>query len=122
MSLTISDHPALACMAGLRHHQSAARRAVRRTATARIEQHAGDQPVPGLDPAGSGQGLTSPWPQGRCPSCGTALDGGPVLFRCATCAKAVPAADLDMERGAGGPAAGDGVLACHKNPSPDPRV
>jgi len=80
------------------------------------------QPVPGTDPAGSGQGLTSPWPQGRCPSCGTALDGGPVLFRCATCAKAVPAADLDMERGAGGPTAGDGVLACHKDPSPDPRV
>lgn len=32
-----------------------------------------------------------------CPRCRTALDGGPVLFRCANCQRAVYAADLDNE-------------------------
>jgi hypothetical protein len=107
MHPTISDHPALARIAAPRHHRPTAGQAVRRAA-ARIAQHAGGQPAPGPDPAGRGKGLTSPWPQGRCPSCGTALDGGPVLFRCATCAKAVHAADLDMERWPTGPQTGTG--------------
>ena len=62
-----------------------------------LDDHAGEQPAPGPHPAGNGEGLTSPWPQDRCPSCGTALDGGPVLFRCIGCVRAVYAADLDME-------------------------
>jgi len=33
----------------------------------------------------------------RCPRCSTALDEGPVIYRCATCRRAVPAADLDLE-------------------------
>ena len=36
-------------------------------------------------------------PVARCPSCGTPLDGGPVLFRCQACRRAVPAADVDAE-------------------------
>ncbi|MEV0197381.1 hypothetical protein [Nonomuraea sp. NPDC050691] len=32
-----------------------------------------------------------------CPRCRTVLDGGPVLFHCATCRRAVYAADLDNE-------------------------
>ena len=71
-----------------------------------LDDHAGGQPAPGPHPAGSGEGLTSPWPQGRCPSCGAALDGGPVLFRCASCARAVHAADLDVEHRPAGPQTG----------------
>lgn len=36
-------------------------------------------------------------PVKRCPRCATCLDGGPVLFHCATCRRAVYAADLDNE-------------------------
>jgi len=32
-----------------------------------------------------------------CPTCGQALDGGPVLYYCASCRRAVWAADLDIE-------------------------
>lgn len=32
-----------------------------------------------------------------CPTCHTALDGGPVHFRCPTCQRAVMAADIDHE-------------------------
>ncbi|MFD8534311.1 hypothetical protein ACFV0L_43575 [Streptosporangium canum] len=32
-----------------------------------------------------------------CPDCSTRLDGGPVLYRCPTCQRAVYAADLDVE-------------------------
>jgi uncharacterized C2H2 Zn-finger protein len=32
-----------------------------------------------------------------CPRCGTILDDGPVLYRCACCHKSVYAADLDTE-------------------------
>jgi len=71
-----------------------------------LDDHAGEQPAPGPHPAGNGEGLTSPWPQDRCPSCGTALDGGPVLFRCASCARAVHAADLDVEYHPAGPQTG----------------
>ncbi|MFG1997699.1 hypothetical protein ACGFNU_00970 [Spirillospora sp. NPDC048911] len=39
----------------------------------------------------------SPWTAKHCPTCRTALDGGPVHFRCASCGKAVMAADLDTE-------------------------
>ncbi|MGI5288011.1 hypothetical protein ACQEVF_32365 [Nonomuraea polychroma] len=35
--------------------------------------------------------------QPACPRCRTPLDEGPVVFRCATCRRAVPAADLDTE-------------------------
>lgn len=33
----------------------------------------------------------------RCPRCSTALDGGPVVYRCGHCQRAVYAADLDNE-------------------------
>ncbi|MDP4501110.1 hypothetical protein [Nonomuraea turcica] len=33
----------------------------------------------------------------RCPRCATALDEGPVVYRCANCRRAVWAADLDVE-------------------------
>lgn len=33
----------------------------------------------------------------RCPRCATALDEGPVIYRCSTCRRAVPAADLNLE-------------------------
>ena len=33
----------------------------------------------------------------RCPRCGAPLDGGPVLYRCETCHRAVAAADVDTE-------------------------
>jgi hypothetical protein len=33
----------------------------------------------------------------NCPCCGTTLDDGPVLYRCARCHKSVYAADLDTE-------------------------
>jgi DNA-directed RNA polymerase subunit RPC12/RpoP len=33
----------------------------------------------------------------RCPRCSTALDEGPVVYRCARCQCAVPAADVDLE-------------------------
>jgi DNA-directed RNA polymerase subunit RPC12/RpoP len=36
-------------------------------------------------------------PLARCPGCGTPLDGGPVLYRCQACRRAVPAADVDTE-------------------------
>ena len=36
-------------------------------------------------------------PLARCPGCGTTLDGGPVLYRCQACRRAVPAADIDIE-------------------------
>ncbi|MFC3981397.1 hypothetical protein [Streptosporangium jomthongense] len=32
-----------------------------------------------------------------CPRCGAQLDGGPVLFHCSACGRAVYAADLDLE-------------------------
>jgi hypothetical protein len=32
-----------------------------------------------------------------CPRCRTALDEGPVVYRCARCRRAVYAADLDVE-------------------------
>lgn len=32
-----------------------------------------------------------------CPRCHTQLDEGPVIYRCARCRRAVPAADLDTE-------------------------
>ena len=32
------------------------------------------------------------------PRCSTPLDEGPVVYRCATCRRAVPAADLRTER------------------------
>lgn len=33
----------------------------------------------------------------HCPHCGTELDEGPVLYRCARCERAVYAADLDLD-------------------------
>jgi tRNA(Ile2) C34 agmatinyltransferase TiaS len=33
----------------------------------------------------------------RCPRCTAVLDEGPVLYRCARCQRAVPAADVDVE-------------------------
>ncbi|WP_202638981.1 hypothetical protein [Bailinhaonella thermotolerans] len=36
-------------------------------------------------------------PQACCPSCHGALDGGPVLYGCATCHRSLYAADLDVE-------------------------
>jgi len=36
-------------------------------------------------------------PLARCPGCGIVLDGGPVLYRCQACRRAVPAADVDTE-------------------------
>ena len=77
-----------------------------RWAAARIGQQAGGRPTPGRPPAGSGESLASPWPQSRCPCCGTVLDGGPVLFRCARCARAVHAADLDVDYRPADPHAG----------------
>ena len=77
-----------------------------RWAAARIGQQAGGRPTPGRPPAGSGESLASPWPQSRCPCCGTVLDGGPVLFRCAPCARAVHAADLDVDYRPADPHAG----------------
>ncbi len=41
--------------------------------------------------------MTSPWPAWRCPSCGTVLDGGPVVFWRARCRHGVQAADVDVE-------------------------
>ncbi|MFB4275708.1 hypothetical protein ACBJ59_10485 [Nonomuraea sp. MTCD27] len=35
--------------------------------------------------------------QQPCPRCLTALDEGPVMYRCNHCRRAVPAADLDTE-------------------------
>jgi len=67
---------------------------------------AGGRPTRGRPPAGSGESLASPWPQSRCPCCGTVLDGGPVLFRCARCARAVHAADLDVDYRPADPHAG----------------
>ncbi|MFC6086495.1 hypothetical protein [Sphaerisporangium aureirubrum] len=32
-----------------------------------------------------------------CPRCGSALDEGPILYRCAPCDRSVYAADLDTE-------------------------
>jgi hypothetical protein len=34
-------------------------------------------------------------PVACCPSCGTVLDGGPVLYHCPACRRGVYAADLD---------------------------
>jgi hypothetical protein len=61
---------------------------------------------PGATVKVKGRGLTSPWPQRGCPACGTALDGGPVLFRCARCVRAIYAADLDTEYQPTGPRGG----------------
>ncbi|MBG0814170.1 hypothetical protein [Planomonospora sp. ID82291] len=36
-------------------------------------------------------------PAKACPRCRTRLDGGPVLFHCITCRRAVYAADLPTE-------------------------
>jgi tRNA(Ile2) C34 agmatinyltransferase TiaS len=36
-------------------------------------------------------------PKPRCPRCRTALDEGPIQFRCARCRRAVYAADLENE-------------------------
>ena len=36
-------------------------------------------------------------PLAQCPGCGTPLDGGPVLYRCQACHRAVLAADVDIE-------------------------
>ena len=33
----------------------------------------------------------------HCPRCRTVLDGGPVVYRCGSCQRAVWAADLDVE-------------------------
>jgi hypothetical protein len=33
----------------------------------------------------------------RCPRCRTALDEGPIVYRCAHCCRTVYAADLDTE-------------------------
>jgi DNA-directed RNA polymerase subunit RPC12/RpoP len=33
----------------------------------------------------------------RCPRCSTALDEGPVVYRCSTCRRTVYAADVDVE-------------------------
>jgi hypothetical protein len=71
--------------------------APQRLAAARSGQQADGQPAAHLPPASYGEVSTSPRPLGRCPSCGTDLDGGPVLYRCATCARTVYAADLDVE-------------------------
>ncbi|GHE28752.1 hypothetical protein GCM10017673_34070 [Streptosporangium violaceochromogenes] len=32
-----------------------------------------------------------------CPRCGTALDEGPIVYRCARCHRSVYAADVDTE-------------------------
>ncbi|MFD8533869.1 hypothetical protein ACFV0L_41320 [Streptosporangium canum] len=32
-----------------------------------------------------------------CPRCRTRLDGGPILYRCPSCQRAVYAADLNLE-------------------------
>jgi len=37
-------------------------------------------------------------PVAICPRCSTPLDGGPVLYRCENCQRAVPAASLRTER------------------------
>ncbi|HEY9523258.1 MAG TPA: hypothetical protein VIR33_08460 [Thermopolyspora sp.] len=34
-----------------------------------------------------------------CPRCGTTLDDGPILYRCARCRRSIYAADLDTEFG-----------------------
>jgi len=41
--------------------------------------------------------LTHTMTAATCPTCGQALDGGPVLYYCASCRRAVWAADLDLE-------------------------
>lgn len=41
--------------------------------------------------------MTGPLPARRCPSRGTVLDGGPVVFWRAGCRRGVQAADLDVE-------------------------
>jgi hypothetical protein len=41
--------------------------------------------------------LTRCGPVKTCPACWTALDGGPVLFHCPSCEKAVYAADVSNE-------------------------
>jgi len=46
--------------------------------------------------------MTGPLPAQRCPSCGTVLDGGPVVFWCAACRRRVQAADLAVEHPAPG--------------------
>jgi hypothetical protein len=48
-----------------------------------------------LAPDGYVQPLASA-PVRSCPACGTALDGGPVLFWCARCRRGVYAADLGV--------------------------
>ncbi len=35
-------------------------------------------------------------PLARCSGCRNPLDGGPVLYRCQTCRRAVSAADVDI--------------------------
>ncbi|WP_019632671.1 hypothetical protein [Actinomadura atramentaria] len=42
-------------------------------------------------------------PVKHCPTCRTVLDGGPVLFRCASCNRSVRAADLPCEVALPGP-------------------
>ncbi|WP_157431840.1 hypothetical protein [Actinomadura hibisca] len=42
----------------------------------------------------------SPWPAHTCPSCAGPLDGGPVRFRCPSCNRGLPAADLTYETAA----------------------
>lgn len=32
-----------------------------------------------------------------CPRCGTSLDEGPIMYRCARCSRSVYAADVDTE-------------------------
>ncbi|MEV4093123.1 hypothetical protein [Streptosporangium saharense] len=32
-----------------------------------------------------------------CPRCGTALDEGPIMYRCAPCGRSLYAADIDTE-------------------------
>jgi len=41
--------------------------------------------------------MTGPLPARRGPSCGTVLDGGPVVLWCAACRRGVQAAELDVE-------------------------
>jgi hypothetical protein len=47
--------------------------------------------------AGVRPGPTRPWPAHRCPSCGIALNGSPVVFWCTGCDRRVQASGRHRE-------------------------